>query len=66
MGTFKRLSKSRAFYVGLLAIAGGLIEGLFDDNWAAASDKILGGLAIIFVRDGIAKGSPDLKEVALR
>ena len=46
---------TKTFWVGVITIATGVIMGVFDKDWAAASDKILFGLAIITGRAAIEK-----------
>ena len=50
------LLTKKSTWVGLLAVAGGVIEGIFDGDWASASDKIILGLGIIAARHAYQKG----------
>lgn len=51
---FKALVKTKTFWLGVLAVFGGVIEGVFD-GWAQAWEKILLGFAIITGRQAVAK-----------
>ena len=56
MLTQKRaLWTTKTFYVGLLAVAAGIIEGLFDEDWSSAVEKILAGLLMITGRSALQK-----------
>jgi len=47
--------KHKTTWLGILSIAAGVIEGIFDGDWAKGSEKILFGLALITGREAIAK-----------
>lgn len=49
----KKIWQTKTFYVGLLVIAKGGIEGFVDGNWDAAAQSLLAGLAIITGRDAL-------------
>jgi len=49
------LIRTKTFWVGLVIIATGVIEGVFDGDWSAAMEKILAGLLVITGRDAISK-----------
>jgi len=50
-----RLLKTKTFWVGLVAIAIGLIQGIFDGDWSSAVNKFLIGAGLITGRHAIAK-----------
>lgn len=46
--------RRKTLWVGVVAIAAGLIQGIFDGNWSDGLTKILGGLAAITGRQTLA------------
>jgi len=51
---WQELFKTKTFWVGVVAIAAGIVEGVFD-GWDKAYEKILLGLAMITGRHAIGK-----------
>lgn len=51
---FKDIWKTKTFWVGVLTVAAGIIEGVFD-GWGQGYEKILLGLAIITGRHAVGK-----------
>lgn len=51
---WRDLVKTKTFWVGVIAIAGGIVEGVFD-GWDRAWEKILLGLGLITGRHAIGK-----------
>lgn len=51
----KTLVKTKTFWVGLITIAAGVVEGVFDGAWNDALTKILIGLGMITGRQAIEK-----------
>ena len=49
------LLMKKTTWVGIVTIATGIIEGIQSEDWSAAMDKILLGLALITGRDAIRK-----------
>ena len=53
--TTKPLWKLKTTWVGILMVLAGVVQAVFDRDWAAAGDKVLAGLALIAGRDAIRK-----------
>ena len=49
------LWKTKTFWVGILAMGAGLVQGIFDGDWGAASTKLLLGAGMITGRDALRK-----------
>jgi len=55
MAPKKQVWKTKTFWVGLLTVGAGVLEGIFDGDWASGSEKIIAGLVIITGRDALLK-----------
>ena len=53
---WRELIKTKTFWVGVIAIAGGIVEGVFD-GWDQAFEKILLGAALVTGRQAIGKAA---------
>ena len=51
----KELLRKKTFWVGLILIATGLVNGIFDGEWDRGILEILGGAAAITGRQSVAK-----------
>jgi len=53
---FGELLKTKTFWVGVITVGAGIVEGIFD-GWSQGLEKIMLGLGMIVGRQAIAKAA---------